>query len=209
MPYPAWVGRWCETSGFCGLDLHGPSREQKAVWQAGRMMDMDYRRYIVEATAVSDHALDDWRWLVGSQLQLWCITKAGDAFLRDPVDGSVYFLDVLAGKAERIADGESAFEKAVNLPENADRWLMPEIVDGQALLVMKPGKDECLSFKLPPVIGGQIEPDNYETCSVLVHFSLAGQIHQQVKDLPAGTKISKFKVINQKADCQRPWWKFW
>src|SRR5262249_28104103 len=167
------------------------------------------RRYIAETSASSEAVLDDWRWLVGPELQLWRVTKAGDALLRKSADGPIHFLDVMAGKVERVADNEAAFERAVTLPENADRWLMPEVVDGQAALGMQPGADECLSFRHPPVLGGQIDPGNSETCSVLVHFSIAGQIHQQVKDLPQGTKIGKFKIVEPEVANKRPWWKFW
>jgi hypothetical protein len=68
--------------------------------------------------------------------------------------------------------------------------------------------NECLSFKHPPALGGQIHPNNFETCSVLVHFWIAGQLHRQVKDLPAGAKIGKIKI--EEPGCgKRPWWKFW
>ena len=136
------------------------------------------------------------------------MTKAGDALLRDPADGSIHFLDVTSGTIERIAAGDTAFETAVASPENAERWLALEIVDGQAALGMRPGRNECLSFNRPPVLGGQVEPANFETCDVSVHLSLAGQIHQQVKDLPPGTKIGKMK-IEEPAGGKRPWWKLW
>jgi len=115
---------------------------------------------------------------------------------------------VIRGEVGRIADDQAAFEAAITSAEHAERWLMPKIVDGQAALGMTPGVNECLSFKHPPVLGGQLEPDNFETASVLVHFSLAGQIHQQVKDLPPGAKIGKIKIEDPAAG-KRPWWKFW
>jgi hypothetical protein len=168
---------------------------------------VNYQRYLAETNVAGDAVLDDWRWLVGPRLQLWRVTKAGDALLRGP-DGSIHFLDVMSGKVGRIADDQATFESAVASGGNADRWLMPDIVDGQASLGMKPGVNECLSYRHPPILGGQITPDNFETCSVLVHFSLAGQIHQQVKDLPPGTKIGPIKIEDSCGD-KRPWWKFW
>jgi hypothetical protein len=173
---------------------------------------MDYRRYIAETTVSSNEVLDDWRWLIGPDLELWCVTKAGDALLRSANDGSIHFLDVVAGKVERLADDEAAFEDAVASPTNADRWLVREVVEGQAALGMQPGTDECLSFKHPPALGGQLDPDNLETCNVPVHFSIAGQIHRQIKDLPPGTKIGKIKIVApgaSPASNSRPWWKFW
>jgi hypothetical protein len=169
---------------------------------------LDYRRYLAETDVAGDAVLDDWRWLVGPKLQLWRATKAGDALLRDPGDGSIHFLDVMSGEVERVADDHVGFESAVASPENADRWLMPDVVEGQAALGMTPGPNECLSLKHPLVLGGQISPDNFETCDVLVHFSISGQIHRQVKDLPQGTKIGGVK-IDEPGGAKRPWWRFW
>jgi hypothetical protein len=170
---------------------------------------MNYREYLATTTGSSDDVLGEWRWLIGSELELWHVTKAGDALLHNPDDGSIHFLDVIGGKVQRIAANEAAFEAAVAEPENAERWLMLEIVDGQAALGMRPATDECLSFKHPPVLGGQLDPDNFETCSVLVHFSIAGQIHRQVKDLPPGTKIGEVRIEGPGGRSRRPWWRFW
>jgi len=63
---------------------------------------MNYRKYLANTNA-SDHVLADWRWLTGPDLQLWLVTTAGDAFLRNLADGSIHFLDTVAGKVERIA----------------------------------------------------------------------------------------------------------
>ncbi len=169
---------------------------------------MNYREYLTSTTASGDEVLADWRWLTGPNLQLWHVTKAGDALLRDPADGSIHFLDTLVGNVEPIARDEAGFEAAVMSDEDADKWLMPEVVDGQALLGMCPGPDECLSFKHPPALGGQLDPDNFETCNIRVHFSIAGQIHQQIKDLPPGTAITNIK-IEAPSGSKRPWWKFW
>jgi hypothetical protein len=170
---------------------------------------MGYHEYVADTTVSSDQVLDDWRWLTGSALQLWHITKAGDALLRNPTDGSIHFLDVIAGKVERIAEDESSFEALVAAPENSERWLMTDIVDGQASIGMRPRTNECLSFKKPPVLGGQLEPDNFETCDALVHLSIAGQIHQQVKDMPPGTKIGQIKIKRPGGKRKAPWWKIW
>lgn len=170
---------------------------------------MDYRDYIATTTACGDDVLADWRWLTGPKLKLWHVTRAGDALLRSTADNSIHFLDVVAGKVERIAENEEDFETAVAIQENADRWLMPEVVNGQEALGMLPGADECLSFKIPPILGGTLDPDNFETCCVLVHFSIAGQIHQQIKDLPPGTKIENLNIQMPSNSHKRPWWKFW
>ena len=56
------------------------------------------------------------------------------------------------------------------------------------------GLGQCYSYKLPPILNGPIEPSNIEPADLPVHFSLLGQIHRQVKDLPEGTPIHEFKI---------------
>ena len=147
--------------------------------------------------------------------------KTGDAFLRDSHDGSIHFLDTVSGEIERIASDEQGFESVMALRENAQRWLMTDVVKGQAVLGMSPGPDQCLSFKIPPALGGQLDPGNFELSSILVHFSINGQIHQQIKDLPAGARIGEIKLEGQDGSRppavtlvpgnakRKPWWKLW
>jgi hypothetical protein len=168
---------------------------------------LDYRNYLAEITLAGDEVLVDWRWLIGPELQLWHVTKGGDALLRSPADGSIHFLDTMAGAVHLIADDGAAFETAVAVQTNATDWLMPAVVDYQLSDGKRPGVNECLTNQHPPVLGGQLDPDNIETCSVLVHFSIAGQIHRQIKDLPPGTKIDKIELAGETP--KRPWWKFW
>ena len=56
----------------------------------------------------------------------------------------------------------------------------------------KPG--ECFSPKLPPVIGGKIEPANFHLCPLLAHHALLGPLHQKVSQLPPGTPISGIDI---------------
>ncbi len=51
---------------------------------------------------------------------------------------------------------------------------------------------DVYSFTVPPVLGGQIELANVEVADFVVAVNIAGQLHQQVKDLPPGSKISGF-----------------
>jgi hypothetical protein len=171
---------------------------------------MDYRKYLAVTSVDADELLEDWRWLIGPELRLWRVTKAGGALLQDPSDGSIHFLDSLSGTVERIAGNERAFEVAVASPANADRWLIPGLVDSRAASGIRPAENQCLSSKHPPMLGGGLDPDNFETCSESVHFSITGQIHQQIKDLPPGARIGRIEIEGRRGGGgKRPWWKFW
>ena len=57
---------------------------------------------------------------------------------------------------------------------------------------LRPGRGQCLSFKIPPVLSGRVEIENIEVCDLMVHQSIIAQIHRGVKDLPEGTVINRF-----------------
>ena len=59
---------------------------------------------------------------------------------------------------------------------------------------LRPGAGECLSFKIPPILSGPLDPENIEVCNLMVHESITAQIHRQGKDLPAGTRIDRILV---------------
>jgi len=50
---------------------------------------------------------------------------------------------------------------------------------------------DVYSFTVPPVLGGQIELSNVEVADFVVAVNIAGQLHQHVRDLPPGSKISE------------------
>ena len=43
----------------------------------------------------------------------------------------------------------------------------------------------------PMVLGGECELENIEKTNAEVHFSITGQVHLKVKDLPSGTIVDK------------------
>jgi hypothetical protein len=79
-------------------------------------------------------------------------------------------------------------------PENAAEWFNPQLV-GDLLAQgrrLRPG--ECFGYKIPPILGGEAQPGNSEPTDLEVHFEILGQIHRQVKDLPAGTPIGGITI---------------
>lgn len=54
--------------------------------------------------------------------------------------------------------------------------------------------DRCASYKVPLFLGGEPTLDNLELVFTTVHWSLFGQLYQQVKDLPPGTPIGEINI---------------
>jgi hypothetical protein len=147
--------------------------------------------------------LADWQWLIGTARLPILLTACGNAFVQDKNDGTVHFLNVGAGTLERVADSGDEFRTLLNqkqfVVDHFEVQLIGDLrLSGRAL---KPG--EIYSLKHPPALGGEYVPSNVEACDIEVHFSIAGQLMQQVSALPEGTVVNEVKIA------KRPWWRVW
>jgi hypothetical protein len=141
----------------------------------------------------ADDLLRDWRWLVGDSMQLLIVSSLGDMFLAD-AGGRVFWLDTGAGQLQQVAGSAEEFKRLMQQRENADQWFVPQLVGDLMASGVRLAPGQCYSYKKPPILGGEIEPANFEPADLSVHFSILGQIHQRVKNLPPGTKISDIKI---------------
>jgi hypothetical protein len=53
---------------------------------------------------------------------------------------------------------------------------------------------QVFDLRKPLVLGGEFTLDNIQPLDASVHFSLLGQIHRQVRELPEGTSISGVNI---------------
>lgn len=141
----------------------------------------------------ADALLQDWRWLLGDSMQLLLVSAIGDMFLADAA-GHVFWLDTGAGQMQQIATSVDEFQRLRQQRQQADQWFIPLLVGDLIASGIRISPGQCYSYKKPPIFGGAIEPNNFEPTDLSVHFSVLGQIHRQVKDLPPGTKISDIKI---------------
>jgi hypothetical protein len=117
----------------------------------------------------------------------------GDWFFED-AQGRVVFLDTVSGELSVIAQSRSEFDLERLKQDNLDHWYMADLAMLCFERGLRPGSRECLSFKIPPILSGPLDADNVEVCDLAVHLGILGQIHRQVKDVPAGTPIRGFTV---------------
>ena len=138
-------------------------------------------------------ALEDWHWLpeVAGKEPL-ATSPFGDVFLAGP-DG-VWFLSMLEGQVTREWDDVPQLREALATEEGQDRFLLGPLAEAAFRNGLLPREDELLDWTVPPILGGPIEPANISVRSMVVVISLAGQLHEQVHDLPPGTKISGISV---------------
>lgn len=135
-----------------------------------------------------EDALSSWRWLVPQPVRPLVMTAMGDLFLLDE-DGAVLWLDAINGTCEEVAGSQEEWEVKLTDPELADEWFMtPLVLELRDIKPLKKG--QCYSPIRSPALSGSFEPENFEPCHWSVHLAFAGSLHEQLKDLPPGTKIT-------------------
>lgn len=137
--------------------------------------------------------LEDWAWLIQKSYSLVAMNNFGDMFLRDE-NGAIHFLELVSGTITKIAESAIKFEQSAKETENRRTWFLTILLTELEQAGMTLAKGQCFGYKIPPILGGKIEVANIEVGDISVYVSLLGQIHQQVRSAPPGTKIGGFKI---------------
>lgn len=133
--------------------------------------------------------LSCWQWRVAGMKAVVTISCLGDIFLLGN-DDNIYWLQTDAGDLTKIANSLEQYQQFLNDEEKIDNWFLPLLVE-KLLTADKILKvNEVYSYKKLPVIGGEYSVDNIEPTDMSVHFAFSGQICEQIKDLPDGTKVN-------------------
>ena len=153
---------------------------------------MEFEELLAPLAGVFDieDALADWRWLVSGTFRPLVVTALGDLFMIGE-DGSVHFLDTIAGTCAPVATSVEEWERKLGDDAQFDQWFMPGFV--KELREQNPlCQGECYSPRHPPVLGGKFTIENWPPANWNVHFSHEGRVHYAIKDLPDGTAITKW-----------------
>jgi hypothetical protein len=154
-----------------------------------------------------DTLLSDWRWLVSPDFTPVLMTAFGDLFLRDK-SGRVHFLDMMSGEFKPVAESQAEFDRLCEERERRRSWFVGFLFTEVRKLLGDLSAGQCYSCKKPLSLGGQLEPDNFERTDLQVHYSILGQLHQQTRHLPPGTKIDNIKIESPDEDTKpKSWWR--
>jgi len=110
--------------------------------------------------------LEDWVWLIGRDRLPVMATLAGDVFVQDQRTGAVHFVDTVEGTCMEVAhDGEEFGEllkdKAFVMQHFSVNLVAP-LIKADSM----PGPGQLLSFKKPPVLGGEYATSNLEPADI-------------------------------------------
>ncbi len=89
-----------------------------------------------------------------------------------------------------MASNSDDFKIQLKVRDNFDNWFLAWLHNDIESSKMKLKENEVFSFINPPIHGGDYTIDNIKPLDILVHFQLLGQICEQTKDLPDGTKVN-------------------
>jgi hypothetical protein len=132
--------------------------------------------------------IEDWEWLIGDDKQPILITSIGDLFLADNEE-NCYWLNVGEGVLTKVATNLNEFNEHLNNDDLIDEWFLVGLVKiiKESGLTLTP--NHLYGYKKLPIIGGEYALGNFELTDIEVHFSIAGQIHEKITDLPNGTEV--------------------
>lgn len=138
--------------------------------------------------------LDDWKWLIAPiKVRPVLITVMGDIFVQSS-DGKIYFLDVVSGSIEEVANDGDEFRGLLVQNDFVTEKMFP----ARFVEIKRTGlildDNEVYSYKKPLVLGGEDIISNIEKLNIDVHLSINGQIHEKIKDLPPGTPINNITI---------------
>jgi hypothetical protein len=138
--------------------------------------------------------LEEWRWIIPATDTPLFISAFGDWVFGNP-DGSLWVLSVLEGTYESVARNSAEY----NTLNKSTEWLEKTFIASWLPIAagngLEPKMEECLGWKLHPLLGGKFEVANLQLFSMLVYQALMGQLHRQLqqKTNPSPTKKSWLK----------------
>ncbi len=135
-----------------------------------------------------DDGLSGWKWRISDIKSVALVSCLGDVFYIGK-DDAIYWLQTDCGDLTQVADNLTQFEQFLHDEEKVDNWFLPGLIEKllQAGKILK--QHEVYSYQKLPVIGGAYSVENIEPTDIDVHFTFSGQICEQIKDLPDGTKV--------------------
>jgi hypothetical protein len=162
--------------------------------------------YFIEPSANDlSRALESWSWLPIQGKQPILVSAFADVFFSSP-DG-IWFLDTLEGKLKNICSTRTELETILSTSEGQDLYFLSSFIDRAVREGLALSDEQCFDFKLHPIVGGAIDYPNIERTGFVVALHIRGQLHEQVRHMAPGTKISKFTLAEEKAP--KPWWRPW
>jgi hypothetical protein len=151
-------------------------------------MQMEDAHFIPAIAIDAPAVLSVWSALLPAGCKLLGASLFGDLFVARE-SGEVDMLDLVSGELKQVAVCVEEFDWDRAQPQRREDLLMQSLADAALSAGLKPGAGECLAFRTPPMLGGQLRPDNLVRWNFVAYHSGLAKLLPQIKDLPLGTEV--------------------
>jgi hypothetical protein len=139
-----------------------------------------------------ERGLGSWEWLGLDGKKPVFASPFGDVFFESG-DG-IWWLDTIEGALAHRWPDPAALEADLRTDDGQDQFLLAGLALAAERRGLVPAQTQVYGFAAPPVLGGTLDVDNVEVIDFVVSLNIAGQIHEQVRDLPPDTPISGITI---------------
>jgi len=141
-----------------------------------------------------DKVAEAWAWIGLDPEEIVTTNAFGNIIVRDKV-GCYWRLCPEDAYCEIIAESRQKYE-ALLLDEGfLEDWEMTRLVQVAHRKLGTLGDGYCYCLKIPSVLGGEYNQDNFATVAIEELIMFSGDLAKQIRDLPDGARL-ELKVID-------------
>jgi hypothetical protein len=133
-------------------------------------------------------ATEPWAWLGLAGKTPIFASAFGDIFFT-AADG-FWFLDTVEGTLTRPWRTADELNAALNSADGQDMYLLSTLAAEAERAGLIAGPNQVYDFKITPALGGPIDVSNIGVIDFVVGVNITGQLHEQLRGVPPGTKIA-------------------
>ena len=131
---------------------------------------------------------NSWNWMLGDAWTPLMFSAIGDVFFEVQAE-TVWWLSTATGSLEQVAESRDKFRELLGT-EKADEWFLPGLVEALRSSGKILATDQCYTYAILPVFAeGTFSVENMNPVSAAEHYSLAGHVHESIRQLPEGAKV--------------------
>jgi hypothetical protein len=134
-----------------------------------------------------------WSWVVLDPAEVIATNAFGNYIVR-ATDATYWRICPEEVSCEKVAANESEYETLLQDEEFIADWELQQLLEVAVAKFGSPTSERCFCLKIPGVFGGKCLIDNVGTISRRELVSFAGDMAQQIKDVPEGARL-KLKII--------------
>ena len=138
----------------------------------------DLQAFMRKVNATDAALASNWSWLVPHGHTPLLISIFGDWVFGAP-NGSLWALSTLEGSYEQVAHNSAEFNALAQSPEWLDKIFIASWQEIAARHGLIPCATECITWKVPPVLGGSFNASNLQLLSQSAYQSAIAQVHQR------------------------------